>query len=310
MMELPQADRFAANRTQHPLWNESAWFSFSAPERGIHGLVYYFFRPNMNMLMGGPAMWDGTGVHSYDCLYHDWHHLLPVPEGAQKFDFTAPNSLSVKVLEPLKTYRLGYDANGFRLDLEWNAIHEPHHFLGMEIEATGASAENRLHLEQCGRVTGVVECRGETLPIDCYSLRDTSFGVRQLDNSGRGSYFWGIADDDTAFHAMTMGYGGDEKAVGGFITRDGVTSTLARGSRRVTNEGRYTPAEFVFEGEDQLGRTIRVVGRPKSDFLFNGFPRLQVTWSLLEVEFDGKKGWGDIQEFVPSEIFRQMMRAK
>jgi hypothetical protein len=310
MSELPQADRFAASRTDDPFWNESAWFSFSIPERGLHGLIYYFFRPNMRLIMGGPIMWDASGAHNYDCLYFDWHHIQPMPAAAEKFNFTAPNSLTVKLLEPLTAYRIGYDANGFKLDLEWRAIAEPHHFLGMEIEATGASAENRLHLEQCGRMTGAIEHRGELYPIDCYSLRDTSFGVRKLDGTSRGSYFWAILSPETAFHTMTMGDGDEQKAVGGFITLEGKTATLVRGSRRVVRDGRYTPAEFVFEGEDELGRTLKVTGRPKSDFLFNGFPRVQVTWSLLEVDFDGETGWGDIQEFVPSEVFRQRIRGR
>jgi hypothetical protein len=310
MSELPPADRFCPTRTDNPYWNESAWFSFSVPERGIHGLIYYFFRPNMRLIMGGPAMWDASGVHSYDCLYYDWHTIQPMPPGAEKFDFTAPNSLSVKVVEPLTKYRIGYDANGFKADLEWTAISEPHHFLGMEIEATGASAENRLHLEQCGRMKGRIAHLGEVYDIDCYSLRDTSYGVRQLDSSGRGSYFWAIQSPDTAFHAMTMGGDDEQKVVGGFLTRDGKMSTLARGVRRVIRDGRYTPAEFRFEAEDELGRTIAVTAWPKSDLLFNGFPRLQVIWSLLEVDFDGKTGFGDIQEFIPSEQFRQRVRPR
>jgi len=310
MTELPQADRFSENRTNDLYWNESAWFSFSVPERGIHGFIYYFFRPNMKLLIGGPAMWDASGVHSFDCLYYDWHHLQAMPDGAEKFNFTAPNSLSVKVVEPLKTYRLDYDANGLKLELEWSAVSEPNHFTGMEVEATGASTDNRLHLEQCGRAKGQIRHRGEAYQVDCYSLRDTSFGVRRLENSARGSYFWGILSADSAFHTMTMGDGATQNVVGGFLTRNGKRASLVRGTRRVLREGLYTPAEFRFEAEDELGRTIDVIARPKSDLLFNGYPRLQVIWSLLEVDFDGQTGWGDIQEFMPSEQFRQKMRGK
>src|SRR5277367_6132041 len=139
MRELPPADRFCTTSTDSVYWNESAWFSFSIPERGLHGFIYYFFRPNMKLFIGGPAMWDASGAHSYDCLYYDWYHLQAMPADAEKFNFVAANSLSVKVVEPLERYRLGYDANGFKLDLEWTAVAVPHHFLGMEVEATGAS---------------------------------------------------------------------------------------------------------------------------------------------------------------------------
>jgi len=307
--ELPKVDRFCDEPDEDPYWNESCWFSFSIPEQGIHGMVYYFFRPNMKLMMGGPILWDSSGAHPFDCLYFDWHHIQPIPPNAQKFSFTAPNSLDVRIIEPTKQYRLRYDANDFKLDLLWTAIAEPHHFLGMEIEATGASANNRMHLEQCGRVRGRIEHHGKTLEVDSYALRDTSWGRRQIDSVKRGSYFWAIASPDTAFHAQTMGEGDEQRVVGGFLTLGGKTATLAGGTRIVTEMGRLTPNSFRLTLEDQLGRSTAVTARTSSHFMFNGFPRCQVVWSLLEADFGaGMKGWGDIQEFQPMEQFRRMVR--
>ena len=244
MREPTQVDRFCEVRDDSPYWNESCWFSFSIPERGIHGMVYYFFRPNMKLMMGGPILWDGSGAHSWDCLYYDWHHLQPIPPNAEKFNFTATNSLDVKIIEPLRQYRLRYDANGFKTDLLWTAIEEPHHFLGMEIEATGASAENRMHLEQRGRVRGRIEYNGEAFDVDSFALRDTSWGRRQTDSVKRGSYFWAIQSQDIAFHAQTMGEGDTQRVVGGFLTLDGKTATLAGGERVVTDMGESHAAHF------------------------------------------------------------------
>lgn len=306
---MMDVDRFCPTPSGDLYWNESGWFSFSIPERGVHGMVYYMFRPNMQMMMGGPVLWDGSGSNSWNCLYYDWHPIQPIPAGCQKFDFTALNSLSVERVEPLKTYRLTYDHAGFKLDLEWTAIAPPHHFLGMEIEATGMSADNRMHLEQCGRVKGRVENGGQVYEIDCFSLRDTSWGVRQIDHVAKGSYFWGIASPQTAFHAMTMGDGDEQRLVGGFLIRDGEMATLSHGTRVVTEMGEFTPKTFRFTAEDKLGRTIDVTARSSSDLLFNHFPRTQVVWSLLETDFGGQTGWGDMQEFAPLEGFRQRQRA-
>ncbi len=309
MVQTGEVDRFCTTPSDDPYWNESCWFSFSIPERGIHGLVYYFFRPNMRLMMGGPILWDASGAHAWDCLYYDWHHIQPIPPGTQKFDFTSHTSLDVKVIEPVKQYRLRYDDNGFKMDLLWTAIAEPHSFLGMEIEATGASADNRMHLEQCGRAKGRIELRGETLEVDCFALRDTSWGVRKIDSVKRGSYFWAIASEDTGFHAQTMGEGDDQRVVGGFLTLDGKTSTLAGGRRVVTEMGSLTPDTFKLELEDEMGRTAMITARSSSHLMFNGFPRCQVVWSLLEADFGGGvKGWGDLQEFQPMEQFRHMVR--
>jgi hypothetical protein len=304
-------DRFSPTATDDPYWNESCWFSFSIPEREIHGMVYYFFRPNMKLLMGGPILWDGSGANPWDCLYYDWHHLQPIPDGASKFDFRTHTSLEVEVIEPRKQYALRYDQNGFKLDLTWTALEEPHHFLGMEIEATGMSAENRMHLEQMGRATGTVEVRGERLEVDSFALRDTSWGVRQMDGVKRGSYFWAIADERTAFHAQTMGDGDEQRVVGGFLKLDGKTSSLVGGQRLVTDMGEVTPNRFDLTLEDEAGRAVAMKARVCSNLMVNFYPRVQVVWSLLEVDFGGGvKGWGDIQEFQPMEMFRAMVRGK
>jgi hypothetical protein len=309
MREPTRVDRFCEVRDDSPYWNESCWFSFSIPQRAMHGMVYYFFRPNTKLMMGGPILWDGSGAHTWDCLYFDWHHLQPIPPNAEKFNFTATNSLDVKILEPLKQYRLRYDANGFKMDLLWTAIAEPHHFLGMEIEATGASAENRMHLEQRGRVKGRIEHNGNAFDVDSFALRDTSWGRRQTDSVKRGSYFWAIQSQDTAFHAQTMGEGDTQRVVGGFLTLGGKTATLAGGERVVTKMGSLTPHSFRLALQDRLGRTAEITARTGSHLMFNGFPRCQVVWSLLEADFGGGlKGWGDIQEFQPMEQFRRMVR--
>jgi hypothetical protein len=303
-------DRFAPTRTEDPYWNESAWFSFSIPEKEIHGMVYYFFRPNMNLLMGGPILWDGSGAHTWDCLYYDWHHFQTIPDDAEKFDFRSHTSLEVRVAEPRMKYRLSYDQPDFKLDLDWTGLEEPHHFLGMEIEATGMSAENRMHFEQMGRATGTIELRGERLEIDCYALRDSSWGVRQMDGVRRGSYFWAVADADNAFHAQVMGEGDEMRVVGGFLKRDGETSSLVGGRRLVTEMGGVTPRRFDLTLVDEKGRSVDLSARSCSDLMVNFYPRVQVVWSLLEVDFGGGvRGWGDMQEFQPLEQFRAMVRA-
>lgn len=306
---MTDVDRFCPTRTDDPYWNESVWFSFSLPERGIHGLIYYFFRPNMKLLMGGPILWDRSGETRWNCLYDDWHHLQPMPAACEKFAFTAPNSLTVQILEPVRRYRIGYDANGFKLALDWTAIAVPHHFLGMEVEATGASPDNRMHLEQMGRVTGRIEHLDQTYDVDCFSLRDTSWGRRQLDSTITGSYFWAIADARTAFHAMTLGEGDEQKLAGGFLMRDGEIATFANGTRIVRQMGRYAPATFELSAQDQRGRRVQLTAHSSSEMLFCGYPRVQVVWSLLEANLDGKRAYGDMQEFTPLEAFRCRQRS-
>jgi hypothetical protein len=117
--DLPMADRFGDGRTDNPYWNESVWFSLSVPDRRIHGMIQYYFRPNMGMLNGGPVLWDASGLNQWNCLHYQWSHLQALPQGAEKFRMTARNSLCVAVIEPLTRYKIDYDRDGLMLDLTW-----------------------------------------------------------------------------------------------------------------------------------------------------------------------------------------------
>lgn len=306
MTELPQADRFCDTPTDSPYWNESVWFSFSIPERRIHGSIQYYFRPNMGMLNGGPIMWDPSGTFQWNCLYYNWSHLQALPPGAQKFDMTANNSLSVKVLEPLARYLIRYDNEGFQMDLEWEAIGPVHDFQSAD---EGAKSVAKFHIEQPGRIRGTVRREGEEFAIDCFSMRDVSYGPREYGSLRRGGYFWGIAAD-SAFHAIAIGEGDEQKVVGGFIWRDGELGSLASGIRRVTKYGRFGPAEVLFEARDKLGRTISATGLVDEGLIHTGYTDHTVVWSLTEWDWEGVSHWGDNQEFCPAVHFRRIARGE
>jgi hypothetical protein len=198
---LPRADRFFDERTDDPYWNESVWFSISKPEERLHGLIQYYFRPNMGMLNGGPALWDPSGTLQWNCLYYNWAHLQASPAGAAKFDMTAYNSLSVKVLEPLTAYAIRYNKDGLEIDCVWRAIGPVHELRTGEVSQEKAA---KFHIEQPGRMTGTVRLDGREIAIDCFSMRDTSYGPRNYESLATGGYFWGIAAT-SAFHAIAKG---------------------------------------------------------------------------------------------------------
>ncbi len=304
MKALPQADRFFDDPGDNPYWNESAWFSFSIPEQRRHGFIQYYFRPNMGMLNGGPVMWDPSGTCSWNCLYYNWSHLQALPPGAQKFDLTANNSLSVKLLVPLAHYAIAYDNEDFRMDLEWRAIGPVHELKSSD---PGQRATQKFHIEQPGRISGTIWRDGETMPIDCFSMRDASYGPRDYSSTASGGYFWGIAEG-SAFHAIAKGEGSEQTVIGGFIWRDGQLASLVSGRRRVEAYGRYGPRRVVFDAEDALGRSIHATGSVDEGLIFTGYTDHTVVWSLVEWQWDGATHWGDNQEFCPSLRFRRIAR--
>lgn len=310
MNDLAFADFFGEGRDDNPYWNESVWFSYSLPERQIHGMIQYYFRPNMGMLNGGPCMWDPSGTFQWNCLYYNWSHLQALPEGSRKFDMQARNSLKVQVEEPLKRYKIDYDKEGFVMDLVWDAIGPCHE---LHTGDPGQMATAKFHIEQPGRMKGTIGRHGETYAIDCFSMRDTSYGARDYESLSTGGYFWGIAEG-SAFHALCMDVPGTQgreaKCIGGFIWKDGQLASLASGKREVAEFGQFGPSHVLFEGTDNLGRNMRAKGTIDPGLVFTGYTDHTVVWSLTRWDWDGVEHWGDNQEFMPSEPFRRIARGE
>lgn len=304
MNEFLHIDRLQPDPGDNPFWNESAWFSVSIPELRMHGFIQYYFRPNMNMLNGGPVLWDPSGTQVWDCLYYNWSHLQPLPDGAEKYHMTADNSLSVKVLEPLTRYAIQYDHDDFFLDLQWQAIGPIHR---LQSKDPAQRSAQKFHMEQPGRMHGVIRRDGKEYPVDCYSMRDASYGPREYSSSSTGGYFWGIAEH-SAFHAIAKGEGAEQEVIGGFIWQDEVLASLVAGRRRVVEYGRYGPKRVVFEAEDDIGRRISAQGYVDEGLIFTGYTDHTVVWSLLEWDWNGVTHWGDNQEFCSSLRFRRIAR--
>lgn len=296
-------DRCFHRGNDDPFWNESSFFSFALPERRINGFVYFWFRPNMNFACGGPAIWDPSGEHAWDCLYYDWDWPQEIAPGSEVLDFHLANGLQVTTIEPLVSYRIGYQSEGCRLDLRWDRV-TGHH----DIVITAAIVETgHRHYEQFGRMTGTVEVAGERMEVDCYSMRDRSWGPRRMRVSPRGDYLWAVASPAHAFHATAVGRpgDGDDRVAAGFYLKDGVMADLVAGRRWVVQRIGPRPAVVRLDAEDALGRRVEAEGRAVNWFEWQGYGHQFEWWCLAEWEFDGQRCWGEEQEFHPLRSVRR-----
>lgn len=300
-------DRRLHRDSADPFWNESAFFSFSVRERRLSGFVYCFFRPNMGFAVGGPALWDPSGEHSWDCLYYDWDWPQEIPAGAEALNFSFENGTSVKTIEPMREYRIGYEGSGCRLDLHWTAVTAHHDIvIGAGIEETG-----RRHYEQFGRMTGTVEIGDLHLAVDSWSMRDRSWGPRRMRVSPRGDYCWAVAGPDHAFHVTAVGRPGEaeDRVAAGLYLRDGVMADLVAGRRYVVERFGPRPAVVRIEAEDALGRQLVAEGRVRNALEWQGYGHQFQWWCLAEWTFDGVTTYGEEQEFHPLRSVREHFRA-
>jgi hypothetical protein len=297
----------AADEVFHPAgedadWNESGWFGFNVPQRDINGFVYYFHDVRTGVSGGGPALWDPSGEEVYDCLFYDWRWHQP-PTGTLDFgDFTLPNSLRHEVVEPMQRYRLSYAGLGLHLDLEWTALMAPHEL------GHGTDSAPR-HFDQPGRMAGSATLNGERLDVDCYSLRDRTWGPHRPGARRSGDYLWAIASPESHWHAITVASRepGVDNVMGGYLMRDGELGELVKGKRRVLGRRSGAPVTVALDAEDDQGRTLHAEGDVRTALRWLGWPGRLTFWTLTDWRWDGVAGYGEDQEFFSREHVRALI---
>ncbi len=295
------ADEVFHDATDDPYWNESGWFGFNVPERDINGFVYYFHDVRTGVSGGGPALWDPSGEQTYDCLFYDWRWTQP-PTGALDFaDFRLPNTLRHQVVEPMRRYRLSYAELGMELDLEWTALMGPH--------VLGEASPQHCHFDQPGHMRGSVTLQGERIEVDCYAMRDRTWGPHRPGARRSGDYLWAIAGPDAHWHAITMAsrQSGVDKVIGGYVMRDGEVGELVTGQRRVVERRSGAPLRVLLDAKDDRGRDLHAEGRVRTALRWLGWPGRLTFWTLTDWRWDGVQGFGEDQEFFAREEVRKLL---
>jgi hypothetical protein len=292
--------------TDDPHWAESGCFAISVPERDINGFVYYFHDNRTGSSGGGPALWDPSGEQPHDCLFYDWRWRQPLTGPMDFNDFTLPNTLRHQVVEPLTRYRLTYSALGLEFDLQWSALMAPHHI------GNGAEEDSVAdHYDQPGRMTGSLILDGERFEIDCYSMRDRTWGPHRPGAARSGDYLWAIASGGAHWHAITLESRtpGVDKVIGGYLVQDATIGELVQGERRVPARSGGAPARVLFDAVDEHGRTLHAVGDVRTALRWLGRPGRLTYWTLTDWQWNGQRGWGANQEFLARERGRSSLSA-
>src|SRR5262249_20671093 len=102
-------DEFHPPTSDDPYWTETAWFTFTVPERRLSRQLYPFFRPNQGVAAGGACSWDARGDQTWNCVYAKTFWRLPLARTARLSDLSLANGIRYRCLEPLARYELRYD---------------------------------------------------------------------------------------------------------------------------------------------------------------------------------------------------------
>ncbi len=159
------------DHSQHWYETETTWWSFNVPERRMGGWLYTQVLAVQGTCNGGAWVWDDSDAGA---RYEVRHQGLSFPDRGDLRNITFPNGNHLEVLEPLMKYRTTYsDPGRFEADLVHAGIMPPH----SHPEGAWPFWATR-HFDQTMHVTGTIVLEGEEIPIDCYSVRDRSWGPR------------------------------------------------------------------------------------------------------------------------------------
>jgi hypothetical protein len=305
----PEDDGFHVPANDDPWWSETTWFTFMVPDRRLSITVYPWIRANQGIYGGGVYAWDHTGRFPWDVIHYDyeWNHPYPHPGDLRDIEF--PNGVRIQCLEPLRTYRIGYDHPNCTIDVVFDATVDAH-ALGSE-GADDASGTFAGHIDQQGRVTGRVVLGGEELAIDCYASRDRSWGRRVPAPDLRIGY--DVAVGPTAAFVVLSDPATEAVMDGiGYVWLDGERAPLASGRRVLEHDG-WWPDRVTIDAVDTLGRSIRAVGKAVNWIAFPNVSSMLNLISLARYDLTTGSGdqiglWGDTQETWHVEPFRAFVR--
>jgi hypothetical protein len=291
-----------------PDWVETTWFSFYVPERHLGGWLYVQVRPNLGTATGGAFVYTPDAWLPWELPFYAYFHHQPLPVSVDDLDLrdvSFRNGVSVKMVEPGMVYDLRYqfrDQTDFTASLRFEGLTPPVPHLHGAPPFVGSS-----HYDQHGRVTGELELHGETIAVDCFAVRDRSWGRRpELVGLGlrRLSYCFGTFDAQHAFLVFTMVPADDqtsevEHLSTGYLLHDGVLRRLATATRRNVRDASTGGIESVaIDMVDTDGRRCEVRGEAVSRMFLNTGGLCINTMLRFTGSHDpgGPTGWGEDQD--------------
>jgi hypothetical protein len=180
------------------------------------------------------------------------------------------------------------------------------------------------HFEQTMKVTGELVLRGKRYDVDCYNVRDRSWGKpRQETIQPLPPMSWvtGTFNDNFSFNCNMLdcvegnpelkgtpfALTADKALNAGWLYRDGKVGNIVRATKRVGRApGTFLPITLDFEATDDLDRTFRVQGKLVSSLMQTAWQNIDIHINLMRWECEGMVAYGDCQEGSWTDYFHYM----
>jgi hypothetical protein len=283
-------------------FNETYWFSFFAPERGLGGWLYSGIRPNAGVTAGGCWIWDRSGTDPWEIPFFEQFNWLKPPSAADTHRLVLPNGNMISTIESAQSYDLAFDdRDRLEVRLRFTANERP-----VPLRPGTAPYPKASHFDQTGHVTGHLLLDGDRIDIDCYAMRDRSWGPRRERGYQPMAYTW-LADADTSLLTYSTPNGdGTDDVYAGYLRRDGVVTYVASGTRNVHRDlDKNWLTGVSVDLVDDDGRPFSAHGRAVSRMILPTATSVCVN-SLMEFTVEGRTIHGEDQDVWPMNAWRTM----
>jgi hypothetical protein len=283
---------------------ETQYFGFGVPGEQIHGMGYLWHHPNLRVVSGGLFVWQGHNRYMPEARICDYRAFMrDTAMAGDLHDYRLDNGYGVRVVEPLKALHMSYDDAEHKnsVALDYTAIAPPVMY-----------GDGR-HFEQAMRVTGDLVLGGRHYDIDCYTIRDRSFGrPRPEDSMALPPVTWttGVFGDDFAVNCTVFDQVDNNPEIagrfempkertvsGGWILRDGKVSRIVAVDKRVRRDPETRLAlEVDLHLVPEEGQPIDVHGALQATFPWSCWPNMVLVLGQMRFECEGRVAYGDCQD--------------
>ncbi len=302
-MLSPVDDSFHQPRFNDFTWAETNWFSFVIPEENKYGSIHVIFRPNLGVVQCVVAIWSKHCRSVLDVDYLDGRVHMTMPR-TNLDDYALPNGLRVRVLEPLRRYRVDYDgASSAEFHLEFEALMPAveaseimlpkgaHFSASHGIDATTAGSIG--HIDQTAMATGFLILDGKRSEISFPVNRDHSWSPRPETGRRPGNFDEGYFGPDFGFHVQTESLSPQEASVvAGYILMNGQVIRLREGKGRYEMD-RWLITSLEYDLTDEGGTAYHFDGEATATFETPTYLNQYIVAGLVRWEHQGRVGWGD-----------------
>lgn len=301
----------------HFALTETQYFGFSVPEAEIHGFLYLWYHPHLKVVGAGPMVAKGIKNLSLACELIDYQSYLPEDQlNGGLTGFKLSNGYSVEMLEPGRIFQVRYEdaPRGNLIDLRYTAVSDILMWPGDK------------HFEQVMKVEGQLKLRGQSYDVGGYNVRDRSWGEARLENSLPGppiGWMTGVFDEKLAFNVTAFDHPDleplwkDDFAVDraklfkfGWLILDGerVAVQDAR-TKTVYDPETMMPTGCEAHVVDVAGREYHFSGQVTAGAPIHPFPNNRAPICLVRWEYEGRTGWGDLQQSQGNDFLMRYLGA-